>query len=197
EYDNSSEKLIEKNSVFDSTFTNDYIPDHLSSLGQSAYSNTDLDDTTKLTKYSLSSCLNDSHQSNPYLNSMQSTEDENQYPNSENDRNNNSMQSICKPHFNRATKMKKALYNSLSKTTLTVQRCSDNPYPLPSTWISQSYGSSYAIYPRTCLGAQTGYPISCRLTVSQRQLNPGSRLTACLSLLVEDPFALLIAPSLN
>lgn len=197
EYDNSSEKLIEKNSVFDSTFTNDYIPDHLSSLGLSAYSNTDLDDTTKLTKYSLSSCLNDSHQSNPYLNSMQSIEDENQYPNSENDRNNNSMQSICKPHFNRATKMKKALYNSLSKTTLTVQRCSDNPYPLPSTWISQSYGSSYAIYPRTCLGAQTGYPISCRLTVSQRQLNPGSRLTACLSLLVEDPFALLIAPSLN
>ncbi|VDP16383.1 unnamed protein product [Schistosoma margrebowiei] len=197
EYDNSDEKLIEKNSMLGSTFTNDYIPDHLSSLGQSAYSNTDLDDTTKLTKYSLSSCLNDSHQSNPYLNSMQSTEDENQYPNSENDRNNNSMQSISKPHFNRAMKMKKALYNSLSKTTLTVQRCSDNPYPLPSTWISQSYGSSYAIYPRTCLGAQTGYPISCRLTVSQRQLNPGSRLTACLSLLVEDPFALLIAPSLN
>uniref|UniRef100_A0A5K4FDJ9 Arrestin_N domain-containing protein n=1 Tax=Schistosoma mansoni TaxID=6183 RepID=A0A5K4FDJ9_SCHMA len=197
EYDNSEEKLIEKNSVLDSTFTNDYIPDHLSSLGQSGYSNTDLDDTTKLTKYSLSSCLNDSHQSNPYLNSMQSTEDESQYPNGENDQNNNSMQSLCKPHFNRTMKMKKTLYNSLSKTTLTVQRCSDNPYPLPSTWISQSYVSSHAIYPTTCLGAQTGYPISCRLTVSQRQLNPGSRLTACLSLLVEDPFALLLAPSLN
>ncbi|CAH8592234.1 unnamed protein product [Schistosoma turkestanicum] len=197
EYDNSNHKLTEKNSLLDSTCTNEYIPDRLSFLGQSAHSNTDLDDTTKLTKYSSSFCLDDSHQSNPYLNSMQSTDNKNQTQNDENNRIHQSMQSMSKLHFNRTNKMKKGFYKSPSKTTLTVQRCSDNPYPLPSTWISQSYGSVYATYPRTCLGAQTGYPISCRLTVSQRQLNPGNRLTACLSLLVEDPFALLLTPSLN
>ncbi|KAK4475655.1 hypothetical protein MN116_000925 [Schistosoma mekongi] len=195
EYDNSDQKLIEKNSVFDSTCTNDNVTDRLS-FAQSVYSNTDLDDTTKLTKYSVSSCLNDSHQSNPYLSSIHSTEGENRYAMDENNQN-SSVQSMNKIHSDHTVTRKKSLYHSRNTTKLTVQRCSDNPFPLPSTWISQQYGSGYATYPRTCLGAQTGYPISCRLTVSQRHLNPGDRLTACLSLLVEDPFALLLAPSLN
>nr|CAH8868104.1 unnamed protein product [Trichobilharzia regenti] len=198
EYDNGDQQLTEKCSILASTYTSDYITDHLSSsYGPSAYSNADLNDTSKLMKNSIGSCLNEPKENNnPCFASVFSPQDDNQYTITER-RDNCSIKTGSRFSVNLTSKTKTAMLNSSHKTTLTVQRCSDNPYPLPSSWLSHPYGLGYGSYPRTCLGAQTGYPISCRLTVSQRQLNPGSRLTACLTLLVEDPFALLLAPSLN
>ncbi|CAH8621171.1 unnamed protein product [Heterobilharzia americana] len=184
EYDNSDQQLIEKSSLLTSTYASEYITDRLSSFLPSAYSNVDLNDTTKLMKYPMGSCLNGSPQ------------DDTQHRMTEN-KEIFSVKSLCKLPSDLTKKARNVLLNSSHKTTLTLQRCSDNPFPLPSSWLSRPCGLGYGTYPRTCFGAQTGYPISCRLTVSQRQLFPGSRLTACLNLLIEDPFALLLAPSLN
>ncbi|CAL8081746.1 unnamed protein product [Calicophoron daubneyi] len=80
-------------------------------------------------------------------------------------------------------------------TTATIVRCVDHPFVLPATWFSRSHTSEYDTYPRSSPGAQTGYAVSCRLTVSRRQVAPGESVSARLTLLVEDPFALILARS--
>ncbi|TPP64162.1 hypothetical protein FGIG_10918 [Fasciola gigantica] len=94
----------------------------------------------------------------------------------------------------------RSVFPSASKTagsrrTVRLSRCIDNACILPSSWISRAYTSGYGSYPNTALGTQSGYAVSCRLSVSQRQLVPGETLTARLTLFVEDPFALVLAPN--
>lgn len=79
------------------------------------------------------------------------------------------------------------------KSTVRLSRCIDSSRILPSSWISRAYTSGYGSYPNTAPAMQSGYAISCRLTVSQRQVVPGETVTARLTLFVEDPFALVLA----
>ncbi|KAF7261567.1 hypothetical protein EG68_00820 [Paragonimus skrjabini miyazakii] len=85
-------------------------------------------------------------------------------------------------------------FSELQNSSVKIHRCSDNPYLLPATWLSRSHTTDFGNYPCSNLGAQTGYAVSCRLTVSGGQLVPGESLTARLTLLVEDPFALILLP---
>ncbi|KAF5401737.1 hypothetical protein PHET_05060 [Paragonimus heterotremus] len=84
--------------------------------------------------------------------------------------------------------------SELQNQSVKIHHSSDNPYLLPATWLSRSHTADFGNYPCSNLGAQTGYAVSCRLTASGSQLVPGESLTARLTLLVEDPFALILLP---
>ncbi|KAF8571617.1 hypothetical protein P879_04282, partial [Paragonimus westermani] len=84
--------------------------------------------------------------------------------------------------------------SELQNQSAKIHHCSDNPYLLPATWLSRNHTADFGNYPCSNLGAQTGYAVSCRLTTSSSQLVPGESLTARLTLLVEDPFALILLP---
>ncbi|OON22007.1 hypothetical protein X801_02091, partial [Opisthorchis viverrini] len=89
------------------------------------------------------------------------------------------------------------LQMSRATPPLHFSQCYNMSSLVPTSWISRPHTSEVTSYPRVAMGSQIGYAVSCRLTVSRRNMVPGERITARLTLFVEDPFALVPLPKLT
>ncbi|GAA51555.1 peptidase inhibitor 16 [Clonorchis sinensis] len=89
------------------------------------------------------------------------------------------------------------LQMSRATPPLHYSQCYNMSSLVPTSWISRPHTSEVTSYPRVAMGSQIGYAVSCRLTVSRRNMVPGERITTRLTLFVEDPFALVPLPKLT